>query len=335
MPKISILSSVYNGEKYLENSVKSVLEQSLDDFNFFIVDDASTDSTQDRLQSFKDNRLKLFRNDKNLGLTKSLNNLLDFCEGEFIARIDLDDFICKDRLKNQIEFLENNKNFGMATSCYKAINEDKEELYTHCPSFDPHVLKWSLIFRNNIRHSTVMWRRDLDVLYDESFEYAQDYELWCRIAQKTNIGMVRDTTTEITCHNEAISLKFYQEQERYATTITKRQCEFYLNKELTLDEAKSLRLFYFLKNEQQFKDFENIGLEELNLATKNYLDLLICFTKKENINVLQLEEELDKDLRSIKQRKDNISESFSVALQEWSIQNQCQEVKKMIEKHIW
>ena len=91
---ISVIMSVFNGEKYLERSIHSILEQTYKEFEFLILDDASTDNTANILTEFteRDSRIKVFHNSENLGLTKSLNYLVDQSKNDILARQDVDDF---------------------------------------------------------------------------------------------------------------------------------------------------------------------------------------------------------------------------------------------------
>ena len=91
MPKVTVLMSVYNSEKFLRESINSILEQTFKDFEFLIINDGSTDSSREIILSYNDPRITLFDNKNNIGLTKSLNKGLDLAKGEYIARQDADD----------------------------------------------------------------------------------------------------------------------------------------------------------------------------------------------------------------------------------------------------
>ena len=107
-PKVSVLMSVYNGEKYLREAVESILNQTFRDFEFIIIDDGSTDSTNEIIRSYSDCRIRLLENEENIGLTKSLNKGIDQCRGEYIARMDGDDVSLQQRFSKQLEYLINN-----------------------------------------------------------------------------------------------------------------------------------------------------------------------------------------------------------------------------------
>lgn len=97
--------SVYNNEKYLDESVKSILEQSYKNFEFIIIDDASTDNSKNMILSYNDRRIKFYENKKNIGLTKSLNKGLNIAQGKYVVRQDADDISLPDRLTKQLDYI--------------------------------------------------------------------------------------------------------------------------------------------------------------------------------------------------------------------------------------
>lgn len=115
MPKISIIMGVYNGENRLEKSVKSIINQTFEDWEFIICDDGSKDNSYEKLLdiSKNDKRIVVLKNEKNMGLQKTLNKCLEKSRGNYIARMDDDDYSHENRLKIQYEFLENNKKYSI------------------------------------------------------------------------------------------------------------------------------------------------------------------------------------------------------------------------------
>ena len=111
-PKITVVMPVYNGEKYLDTAIKSILNQTFTNFEFVIVDDASTDSSARIINSYKDKRIKLIQNNVNLGIPTTRNKCLQESSGEYIAVLDCDDYAYPSRLAEQFEFMENNPDFG-------------------------------------------------------------------------------------------------------------------------------------------------------------------------------------------------------------------------------
>ncbi len=126
VPRVSVLMSVYNGERFLRDSVESILGQTFTDFEFLILDDGSTDSTCEILEEYanKDARIVLVRNDRNLGLTRSLNKGLRLVRGEYLARQDADDISLPKRLEMQVKFLDAHPEVGVVGSALEIIDEN-------------------------------------------------------------------------------------------------------------------------------------------------------------------------------------------------------------------
>ena len=111
-PKVSVIMSVYNSDKFLSESIESILNQTFRDFEFIIINDCSTDKSLDIIKKYSknDNRIVLIENENNIGLTKSLNKGVKIAKGNYIARIDADDTALNNRFEVQYNFLEKNKN---------------------------------------------------------------------------------------------------------------------------------------------------------------------------------------------------------------------------------
>ena len=104
---LTVLMTVYNGMPYLCEAVESTLKQTYKDFEFLIIDDASTDNSLDYLKSLKDERIRLIRNKNNIGQVMSLNKGIDIAAGEYIARLDQDDVNLPKRFEEQIKYFIN------------------------------------------------------------------------------------------------------------------------------------------------------------------------------------------------------------------------------------
>ncbi len=177
-PLVSILMSVRNGEQTVEKSIKSILNQSYDYFEFLIVDDCSTDSTLGKLKILEkqDNRISIFTNSENIGLTKSLNKLIKNTKGELIARQDADDYSNPERIYAQVEYLLKNS-LDAVTSRALIIGSAKK-----IPGLSYYIpAKLLMKFKNPFIHGSLIIKKQVlnDLgLYDENFYFAQDYKLY-------------------------------------------------------------------------------------------------------------------------------------------------------------
>ena len=182
-PKISVIMSVYNGMPYLEQAVESIFRQTFEDFEFFIVDDASTDETWRYLKSLRDMRIKLIQNKKNLGLAASLNIALRQAQGDFVARMDADDISLSIRFEEQINFLQKHPTIDICGSFVNVIDEtDKIIGQIKKPTSDKEIKK-ELFWLTPLLHPT--WFAKKEVFrklngYDEKWDYVEDFEFLIR-----------------------------------------------------------------------------------------------------------------------------------------------------------
>lgn len=311
-PKVSFVCSVKDGSRDLERCAWSVLNQTLRDVELILVDDHSSDTTWNLMESLAkgDPRVRAVRNYGKSGLTYSLNMGLDFARGDFVARIDVDDFAHSDRAEKQVALLESDSRVAMATSCYRLVNEGDWLLYSHCPPGDPVMLKWSLCFRNYIRHSTVMWRRSFDIRYEPSFPYAQDYELWCRMSRMGDIRVIHETLTTIKFRRDSITSTRYEEQEAAADRVAAEQWEHYTGKPMGRRDARCLRLVQHMKSPEQFKEMERIGRDEFLDAIANYCRLAVAFQEREGADKERLLVEIGNDIKSLLGNPDRKSQTM-------------------------
>ncbi len=125
MSKVSVLIPAFNCEKYIDKCIQSVLSQSFSDFELLICDDFSEDKTLSILEYYKDkdSRINIFNNSSNLGKIDTIDKLLSLCNGEYLTIIDSDDYISEDKLKVQVNFLDNNPEYSFVASSFKRISE--------------------------------------------------------------------------------------------------------------------------------------------------------------------------------------------------------------------
>lgn len=182
-PKISVIMSVYNGMPYLRESVESIIKQTCRDFEFIVVDDASTDNSWNCLKSLRDKRIKLIKNKKNLGLATSLNIALKKAHGDFIVRMDADDVSLPRRLETQLNFLEKNHDIDICGSCVSVIDKSGKIIGQIKKPTTDYEIKKELFWLTPLLHPT--WFAKKDVFrklkgYDERWDYVEDFEFLTR-----------------------------------------------------------------------------------------------------------------------------------------------------------
>lgn len=192
MPRVTVLMSVYNGAAFLATAIRSILDQSFQDFEFLIFDDGSKDETPRILESFQDPRIRVVRTE-NRGIGRALERGVVEAQGAYLARMDADDIALPDRLRRQVEFLDRNPDIGVVTGDHQQMNVEGDPLPTPPdPTLQsPAVIAWKLIWQNVILHPLVMIR--LDVLRRTGLNYdptsvCEDYDLWTRLMFRTRFA---------------------------------------------------------------------------------------------------------------------------------------------------
>jgi hypothetical protein len=186
-PRVTVVVAVYNGGQYLDEAVRSVLEQTYRDFELLVVDDASDDGSGERVAATGDPRIRLLRNDRNIGQVPSLNRGLVEALGEYVARLDADDVMLPTRLERQVEVLDAEPSVALVGTWLDVVDEAGRRWATlrgHVGSYAEFV---SAILANRIPfgHPSLMFRRDVvrDLGgYDPSLAPSEDKDLYRRLA---------------------------------------------------------------------------------------------------------------------------------------------------------
>ena len=218
MPFASVIMSVYNGERYLRAAIESILEQSFSNFEFIIVNDGSTDASAKIIDGFSDARIKRIENTTNLGLTRSLNKALAVARGEYLVRQDADDISYPGRLVRQIDFLESNPAVGLLGTGYHIINWQGIVLDTLVPPATDRALRERLMVTNTFCHGTIVMRRSCVEKvggYRDDFPVTQDYDLWLRMAEHTEIAAIQDVLYGYRFDEDSIGRKKRDQQLSY------------------------------------------------------------------------------------------------------------------------
>ena len=216
--KVSVIMSVYNGERFLVQAIESILNQTFTDFEFLIMNDGSTDRTQKILEKYqkKDNRIKLFTQ-KNKGLAKSLNFLIKQAKGEYIARMDADDISLPNRLSLQVKYLDQYIEKGVVASGKYEIAPNGLPFKSICFP-DDHLLIVSYLKKgvNPIPHGSVMMRKNVVLKLGEEpyrLQISQDFDLWIRLSKITKFGMIPIPLYMMRRWGQTSSIKFLKYKE--------------------------------------------------------------------------------------------------------------------------
>ncbi len=203
---------VYNAEQYLRTAIESILRQTFTNFEFLIVNDGSTDKSGDILQSYTDPRVKIITQSQS-GLVSSLNRLLDLAQGTYIARMDADDESAPTRFAEQLSWFKENPNGILVGSWTEVMDEDGHEIEQARYPLADSFCRIALITGNAFAHGAVMFRRG-EYRYRKDYNFAEDYDLWRRLATLGTIGNMPRYLYHWRTHSQSISHQNTKQQLR-------------------------------------------------------------------------------------------------------------------------
>jgi glycosyltransferase involved in cell wall biosynthesis len=267
---ISVVMSVYNGEKYLREAIDSVLQQSYRDFEFIIVNDGSTDNSAAIINSYRDNRIKVVEQ-KNSGLAAALNVGINISRGKYIARMDADDICLPPRFERQLEFLERNPDHVLVGANAEVIDQDGILIYNSDYPCNWDEIKATLPFPL-IFHSSVMISRAALLnsgKYNEAVSKLNDFEdllLWNKLVQYGKLANLPDRLIQYrllpTSSTTKIGKLSRLKRELIITairtgTIDTEQSTLYLDLKNSLTAGDREQLYYkYLAKKYLFENFQ-------------------------------------------------------------------------------
>lgn len=225
-PLVSVVMSCYNGSRWLRESIESVLAQTLDDFEFILVDDGSTDESWNIIQTYSDKDERIVSiSKKHTGLADSLNVGIKKASGAWIARLDVDDICEPTRLEEQKQFVKTHPNVILLGTGYVEIDERghriKKNLY---PRNHNKLVQHLRQLQRFFPHSSAFFKREIaefSGLYNPIFKKSQDWELWLRLAELGEIACLNNCLVRIRTHSEQISNSISDiSQPVYSTAAT-------------------------------------------------------------------------------------------------------------------
>lgn len=223
MPKVSVLMTAYNSERYIAEAIESILNQTFSDFEFLIINDGSTDKTADIIAQYAkaDKRIKFIDNKNNQGLIAVLNQGLDLCRGEYIARMDSDDIAMPERLAKQVEYLDANPHVGAVGGWHEKFGINVTPTIRQYPE-NAKILDM-LVLGTPLSHPTTTIRtsvlRDNKIYYNPDFPHAEDYEIWSQIIQVAPIHNLPIKLLRYRWHNTNVSVLSQKTQRDNAECV--------------------------------------------------------------------------------------------------------------------
>ena len=206
MSRITILMSVYNGERFLKETIDSVLAQSYSDFIFLIINDGSTDRSAEIICSYSDKRIVYHENEKNIGLVETLNKGIEMVDTEFLARMDADDLWHPTKLEIQIQLLDSRPDVGLCGTSIRKFGAFEGDF-----SFpiENEGLKVGFLFYCCMSHPSVVFRmsflKESSLRYKADYFPAEDYKMWTDCLEKTQIYNIPEILVYYRQHNNQIT----------------------------------------------------------------------------------------------------------------------------------
>lgn len=206
---LSVVMPVYNSERFIDEAIRSILEQTFNNFEFIIINDASTDSTKKIIMNYRDKRIHLLNNNVRRGVAYSLNRGLMKAKGHYIARMDADDLAEPYRFQTQLNYFKKNHQVVAIGSWVEYINSKRKKIIIKKVPLNYREIKRVLMKFNPIIHPTVMIKKSvLDNIgyYSEKYNGAEDYDLFLRMACKYNIANLPLVLLKYRITSDSVSL---------------------------------------------------------------------------------------------------------------------------------
>lgn len=240
---------VYNAQKYLREAIDSILNQTFKDFEFLIINDASTDGSEKIILSYKDPRIRYYKNKKNMGVARTLDKGLRRAKGDYIARMDADDISRQDRIHLQYKKLREDERVAIVGSHALIIDEVGNPFEVWKGELTPGEIFYALQFRNRLVHSSVMFKKKiiLDEFngYSEKHE-AEDYDLWLRVSKKYKICKINEQLIKLRIIKSGRTGSCGKKIKKDGLIIARDNLQTFINKPLSLETARILAGYHFL-----------------------------------------------------------------------------------------
>jgi len=278
-PLVTVLMPVYNAERFLREAIDSILHQTLTQFEFLILDDGSTDSSVSIIQSYTDPRIRFIQNEKNLGISATLNRGIEVASCELIARMDADDISYPERLQKQYDFFQNNKDVALLSTWAREITETGDVIRTE--KWRRPFFYYNLTFECWIYHPSVMYRRSavLDVgAY--STPYSEDYDLWWQLSRKYKMDHLTETLVDYRLTDVSLyraTKKTEYEEAQYNQIV--RNLHYYTGATFSITHAE---VECYRHNFAPILNEKSIGT--LVTAVQKLDKINLCILQKENVN---------------------------------------------------
>ena len=231
-PLVSVLMPAYNAQSYLEKAIESILNQTFADFEFIITDDGSSDQTPLIIEEYakKDGRIIFLQNSQNLKISQTLNWGLEIARGEFICRMDADDWSYPERLAVQLDFLQVHPKVVICGADIEVCDQNLNILNSRTYPKSDLQIRERIFQINPFAHSVTFYRAETAKKaggYDANFNLAEDYDLYFRMGKYGEFANIPKVLLKLRTHPQSLSALQISTQARLNFSVRLRALKTY------------------------------------------------------------------------------------------------------------
>ncbi len=241
-PSITVLMPVYNAAPFLREAIDSILRQSHSDFELLIIDDGSSDDSVDIVLDHCDSRIRLVRNEKNMGISATLNRGIQLSNTELIARMDADDISYRDRLEKQFAYMNAHPDCALLSTWARVITADKR--FVRLERYRSNFYYYNLTFECWMYHPTVMFRKQaIESVGMYSMSYSEDFDLFWKISTRFKIANLAEALVDYRLSPNSLNTVLRKKEYEIANEQNvRRNIRYYVpDADLTNEQLECLR----------------------------------------------------------------------------------------------
>ena len=207
-PRVSVVIPVHNRAQYVGEAIESILRQTYSDFELLLIDDGSSDGTGEVLRSYADERVRLVRHERNLGIARTRNDGVRLARGDYVAFLDSDDIAYPMRLEKQIAFLDSHPDYAAVGAWVSWMDQSGRPMkrVKRRPASSGEIAALRVL-RSGVENTASMGRTTVlrDYPHNEAYDGAEDYELWARIAARHKLSNLQEVLVRRRVHGQQIT----------------------------------------------------------------------------------------------------------------------------------
>lgn len=262
-----VMSAAATSQSYFSESIQSCLSQTVSSFELIVIDDGLSEENRSYLGSIEDGRLRIIRNERNLGQSRSVNKGMRVARGKYVIRMDADDIMLPTRIEAETAFMDAHPNVVAAGALAELTSTGR---IVPKQRYSPEGLVCALLFGSTLVHPTMIIRRktaiEAGLWYDEETLYAQDYMFWADALKVGRIALIPELVLRYRVHAGQISVSKRDAQIACARTVQRKIAE---SMGLVLDDSQLKLLSIFSLGTTQDLEKAGMDLSDIERLTRN------------------------------------------------------------------